>query len=74
MKKNPKGTSIRAKGEACAEPFFTTGMMLLLLIFAGLAGATAQQTVPASGGDASGHGGTVSSLTRKFTLDPLLHV
>ena len=34
--------------------------MLLLLIFSSLAGANAQQTVPASGGEASGSGGSVS--------------
>ena len=61
MEKQRKSTTIRAKKEkAYAEPFFNTTIMVLLLIFAGLAGATAQQTVPASGGHASGNGGTIS--------------
>ena len=60
MKIPQEGTSLRAKGEACADLFFKTTMVLLLLIFAALAGANAQQTVPASGGDASGSGGSVS--------------
>jgi len=60
MKKTQEGTSLRAKWEACAEPFFKAIMMLLLLIFASLVGATAQQTVTVSGGNGSGNGGSVS--------------
>lgn len=60
MKKLQKGTSLSVQWEAYAEPFFKTTTMVLLLIFAGLTGATAQQTVSASGGEASGNGGSVS--------------
>ena len=60
MRINKKSTSLRAKGKILSKQLLKTTIMLLFLVFAGLDTSIAQQTVPASGGKASGSGGSVS--------------
>ncbi len=60
MRKNEKCKSYSVKEEVKAKQLPKTTFKLLILVFFCLSDANAQQTAPASGGQSSGCGGSVS--------------